>query len=542
MIKLKSLLLENKNIIVGIITTDKQVFSAKDVAEHSDVVRKHGHQSFNRVENRWRYNSLTKTVYWWDMWTKCEGEMVMDHLKHKYNVEVLHHILIPDDGNFQKFYNLAHGLSENNQGNKFGEPSLLDIETDKFRDSLIQKYPQLEDLFFYIDSSDTALHISMIRVKLEDRKSGIGSSVMKDIKKFADDHDLTITLSPSSDRGYKKKLDRFYKDLGFVHNKGRKKDYRLGGFGGKIMYRRPKMGEMVRENLEDRRKNIQQWLDDLIAKTPGKDRGEKLEYLWANDPRWKKVVDALQHFNRYKPPHPEAYKAKFQADKYYIRFGDLPAGGKSMNHLVKRHEKGISAYPAKWNTKYNMWELDTSQLSDTGISTLDSMVCDFLDNKGRPIYLLHGQELDDMGMDDTEPLLDVNKIKIIKKLKPEEIWIDEFGGVDWGKLNEIRSSYPKPTSSDEKQGYIGIAYDGRIYAYDEMVPNIFQVDHSEIEYGRSKGRWRYLDKNKTVYWTDWEPTKNEMLAVEDWLDKKGIRILTHANVFSKMGPFLSPLL
>jgi hypothetical protein len=198
-----------------------------------------------------------------------------------------------------------------------------------------------------------------------------------------------------------------------------------------------KLINILFESLEDREKNIQKWLDNLIDNAPGKDRGEKLQYLWDKDPRWGKVVKALRNFNRYKPPHPEAYKAKFQADHYYVRFGDIPKSGKSSNHVTGGFEKGISAYPVKWNTKRGMWELDTSQLSDIGLNTLDSLIGDFFDKKGRPIYLIQGQSLEDLGIHDDEPLLDLNKIKVIKKLNPEEIWIEHYGGNDWGNIDEV---------------------------------------------------------------------------------------------------------
>ena len=153
----------------------------------------------------------------------------------------------------KKYYDLMakrHGVNwfqklkqkQQNIKESFEDRTPLQIDTEKFRKSLIQKYPQLEDLYFYI-SADRSLYLSSIRVKLEDRHMGVGGSVIRDIKKFADDRDLVITLSPEAKRGYTKKLDRFYKDLGFVNNKGRKKDYSLGGFSGRIMYRRPKINE-----------------------------------------------------------------------------------------------------------------------------------------------------------------------------------------------------------------------------------------------------------------------------------------------------------
>jgi len=84
-----------------------------------------------------------------------------------------------------------------------------------------------------------ALFIHNIRIKREERKKGVGRKVMDEIKAFADQHGLVITLSPEAESRYKEKLDRFYKSLGFSHNKGRKKDYRYSSFFGPTMIRRP---------------------------------------------------------------------------------------------------------------------------------------------------------------------------------------------------------------------------------------------------------------------------------------------------------------
>ena len=62
---------------------------------------------------------------------------------------------------------------------------------------------------------------------MEDRHQGVGSNVIGEIKKFAKDHKLVITLSREPERGHKKNLERFYKNLGFVDNKGRNKDYQM---------------------------------------------------------------------------------------------------------------------------------------------------------------------------------------------------------------------------------------------------------------------------------------------------------------------------
>lgn len=196
-----------------------------------------------------------------------------------------------------------------------------------------------------------------------------------------------------------------------------------------------------RKSRDEREKRIQTWLDIKIENAPGNTRDEKLQWLWSNDPSFYKVVEKIRILYKHPPYNKEAEKSKFYADKYYIRFGDLPENNKSMNYFHKKHEKGISVYPAKWNFKHNMWEIVTDDLSDSGMATLDSLIGDFFEtdkkrNNGRPIYLLHGQESGETGIEDYEPLIDKNQIKIVKKLLPAEIWIEHYNDTIKGIVNE----------------------------------------------------------------------------------------------------------
>jgi hypothetical protein len=131
-----------------------------------------------------------------------------------------------------------------------GENDRIQSEVESLQKNLYQKYPELQDLHIYIQSNGT-LFIGSIKVKLESRRQGIGKNVIRDIKKFADDHNLIIVLSPEPERGYKKKLDRFYKDLGFIPNQGRQKNYGLSSFFGKTMYRKPGVKEDINEEIPD---------------------------------------------------------------------------------------------------------------------------------------------------------------------------------------------------------------------------------------------------------------------------------------------------
>ena len=66
---------------------------------------------------------------------------------------------------------------------------------------------------------------------------GMGSTAMKKIIQHADQNNKTIALTPSADYGgNKNKLIKFYKQFGFVMNKGRNKNYETQ----ELMVREPK--------------------------------------------------------------------------------------------------------------------------------------------------------------------------------------------------------------------------------------------------------------------------------------------------------------
>ena len=133
----------------------------------------------------------------------------------------------------------------------FGEMTPLQTKTEEFNKYLVSKYPQLEDLSFHSNYDDRVLHLSIIRIKKGERGKGIGREIINSIKQFADENNLIITLSPEPEPRYKKKLDNFYRDSGFIHNRGRKKDYSLSSFYGPTMIRRPGMNEEVDKKIID---------------------------------------------------------------------------------------------------------------------------------------------------------------------------------------------------------------------------------------------------------------------------------------------------
>lgn len=77
-------------------------------------------------------------------------------------------------------------------------------------------------------SSSGEIHLSRIFVPKENRKQGVGSRMMQFIVNYADKENKIITLSPATDFGGTSinRLKNFYKNFGFVENKGKNKNYK----------------------------------------------------------------------------------------------------------------------------------------------------------------------------------------------------------------------------------------------------------------------------------------------------------------------------
>ena len=104
----------------------------------------------------------------------------------------------------------------------------------KSLDELAKKYPDVK-IDAFVGKND--INLSRIVVPKEMRNQGIGTQVMEDLSAFADSLGKRVTLTPSSDFGGSvPKLKTFYKELGFVENKGKNKDFSTS----EAMYREPK--------------------------------------------------------------------------------------------------------------------------------------------------------------------------------------------------------------------------------------------------------------------------------------------------------------
>lgn len=126
-------------------------------------------------------------------------------------------------------------------------------------DILQNKYGEsLKALDIY--ETNTSLKLTRIIVNPETRDTGVGSNVMQDLVKYADDKGKIVTLTPSKDFGGNvNRLVQFYKRFGFKMNKGHNKNFQFMD----TMIRYPKLAGM-KENFKPLIKNL---LREAIDKT-----------------------------------------------------------------------------------------------------------------------------------------------------------------------------------------------------------------------------------------------------------------------------------
>ena len=130
------------------------------------------------------------------------------------------------------------GLAQLGNDVLMGELGIAPVGMTKL-DSVITPYIQKGvNLDVYQSSNNpNKIVLSRIEVPKGQRNSGIGTDVMNDLSRLADEEGKMITLSPSTDFGGTSvsRLKDFYKKFGFVENKGKNKDYSISD----TMYRLP---------------------------------------------------------------------------------------------------------------------------------------------------------------------------------------------------------------------------------------------------------------------------------------------------------------
>jgi GNAT superfamily N-acetyltransferase len=109
-------------------------------------------------------------------------------------------------------------------------------DLDALLSKLQRKYPYPE-LFIIAYESDNSIELAEIEVK--NKGQGIGTKVIQELQEYARRVGKPIVLRPEPEPRKKSALFKFYKDLGFVINKGRKTDYTLSSPFALTMYWKP---------------------------------------------------------------------------------------------------------------------------------------------------------------------------------------------------------------------------------------------------------------------------------------------------------------
>ena len=113
------------------------------------------------------------------------------------------------------------------------------MNIDKLKAQLTNKYKGIKTLL--LTETEEYISLDMMEIDKEYRKQGIGTFVMIHLIRYADSVGKEIILSPgvnddrrgTTSRG---RLVKFYKQFGFVENKGRNKDFTKKGGS---MFRKP---------------------------------------------------------------------------------------------------------------------------------------------------------------------------------------------------------------------------------------------------------------------------------------------------------------
>jgi GNAT superfamily N-acetyltransferase len=108
-------------------------------------------------------------------------------------------------------------------------PTMTPDDLMMFEDHMKATY----DLLSFTVQSHYLGDIVLASIVVRDKKQGTGTAVMQELCKFADHYGKRILLSPNVKDIYygttsRSRLVRFYKRFGFVENKGRNRDFRIG--------------------------------------------------------------------------------------------------------------------------------------------------------------------------------------------------------------------------------------------------------------------------------------------------------------------------
>lgn len=117
---------------------------------------------------------------------------------------------------------------------------------DAFISGIESRHPEVKIQAY---ETNNKIELMQIVVPEEMRGSGVGTEIIKSLQDYARSIGKPIVIRPEAERGRKADLERFYKGLGFVHNKGRNTDFAISSPLASTMYWRP-LRESVGNDME----------------------------------------------------------------------------------------------------------------------------------------------------------------------------------------------------------------------------------------------------------------------------------------------------
>jgi mutator protein MutT len=137
-------------------------------------------------------------------------------------------------------------------------------EWNETRDSMKERHG-LDKFYTAYRPDDRHLSVDLISVDESRRGEGNASSAMQETLDWADSNGVTVTLTPTSEFGSsKKRLEKWYRGMGFVPNKGRNKDFRFQD----AMIRVPQSKTATKSDAEVEEEAVQKMLRKEPKKKP----------------------------------------------------------------------------------------------------------------------------------------------------------------------------------------------------------------------------------------------------------------------------------
>ena len=255
----------------------------------------------------------------------------------------------------------------------------------------------LQDAFpsvdFSLSQKGNQATLSKVVVPKDQRGQGVGSEFMNALTKAADSDGTQLALSPSSDfGGNKAKLIEFYKQFGFVPNKGKSIDLSISESMRREALAKPAFTYPQGKALETAQRN---------AAKPVSEGGLGLPAN--NTPMDRAKAMGFDRYDRFPGRNKEL--PRNQDERLWLRYGDIPEDGISRHIQNGNPEAGVSV----------MAPLD--ELSDTSWSPqmLFSMTAGEMGK--RPLQVVSGNKVkaggvfDGMGSDGEPIIKNAKKIR-----------------------------------------------------------------------------------------------------------------------------------